>query len=90
MKALPNAHIQGLATLDSAIAETERQVRLLAAYVRECPRLTADDQQMLVTNIEWLRGYYVRLEQLCIEALTPSESRSGLTAAPTGLQGCAA
>jgi hypothetical protein len=73
VKALPNANIQGLATFGEALAETERQVKLLAEYVRECPQMTISDRQMLVTNIEWLRGYYVRLEQLCLEALTVNE-----------------
>ena len=63
MKALPNFDFASIQSFDMAIDAMERNILLLAEFVREGDLFTEQDRAQLVVNITWIKRFFEAAEK---------------------------
>ena len=64
MRSLPGFNFLTLTTYSKALAEIEKQIRILIELIDECDdTFTDEDRAQLVQNIKWLKRYYEAAER---------------------------
>ena len=67
MQKLPSYNFSSIKTVPQALKKIESQVIELAKIIGQTEEFTEEDKVQLVENIDWLKRYYERAEQVIKE-----------------------